>query len=102
MSIPAITVEASEDDDNEWNELRIPWKPGLIKATACIDDAYLQYISYFGSKSGNVQLGTTTDGDYYVQWFTNGTAIIAWTDGYLYGYVRGTWQPFGIAWQQQV
>ncbi|WP_420264961.1 hypothetical protein [Candidatus Magnetominusculus dajiuhuensis] len=83
-----------------WNELKTPWKPELIKVTLLIDYVYLTHKSFFDSKSGTVVQGTTSDGNYYVQWFTNGTAIIAWTDGYLYYYANGVWHSLDTAWKQ--
>ncbi|MBF0534910.1 MAG: DUF1566 domain-containing protein [Nitrospirae bacterium] len=51
-----------------------------------INTLYLRNAAYFGEKSGVVQIGTSSDTVYYIQWYANGTALIAWTDGYMYYY----------------
>ncbi|MCG6552866.1 MAG: hypothetical protein L7F77_11095 [Candidatus Magnetominusculus sp. LBB02] len=59
---------------------------------------YGLYSTLFGAKSGGVTTSTASDGHYYVQWFTNGAALVAWTDGYMYSYYNGQIYGFGIAW----
>ncbi|MBF0320890.1 MAG: hypothetical protein HQL01_13910 [Nitrospirae bacterium] len=68
-------------------------------ASAKIAESYNQYASYFGIRSGDIIKGTDVAGTYYVQWFTNGRAIIAWTDGYVYYYNGTGWVSSGISWR---
>ncbi|MBF0321038.1 MAG: hypothetical protein HQL01_14665 [Nitrospirae bacterium] len=53
-------------------------------AVVAINAFYTKYPTYFGTKSGGVTAGTTANGTFYIQYFANGTGIVAWTDGYLY------------------
>jgi hypothetical protein len=80
-----------------WYPFGAAWSAG-IKAATWINAIYSEYPSVFGTKSGGITTGTTTSGTYYVQWFTNGTAILANTDGYMYFYYGGAWYPFGVSW----
>ncbi|MBF0517797.1 MAG: Ig-like domain repeat protein, partial [Nitrospirae bacterium] len=57
------------------------------------------YSSFFGTKSGSITTGTDTSGTYYIQFYTNGTALLAWPNGYLYFYYNGTWNSFGVSWR---
>ncbi|MBF0320595.1 MAG: SBBP repeat-containing protein, partial [Nitrospirae bacterium] len=68
-------------------------------AGAKIAESYNQYASYFGTRSGEIIKGTDTGGTYFIQWFTNGRAIIAWTDGYIYYYTGTSWVSSGISWR---
>ncbi len=68
-------------------------------ASAEINAIYGQYASFFGTTSGGVLTGTSGSASYYVQWFTNGSALVAWTDGLMYTYYNGTWYALGISWQ---
>ncbi|MBF0487899.1 MAG: hypothetical protein HQK98_07035 [Nitrospirae bacterium] len=67
-------------------------------ASAGITAIYNQYASFFGTKSGSIVTGTSGSATYYVQWFTNGAALVAWTDGYMYTYYNGTWYALGVVW----
>ncbi|MBF0457089.1 MAG: hypothetical protein HQK99_04255 [Nitrospirae bacterium] len=71
----------------------------LGKAATKITAIYNQYASWFGSTSGSIYIGTSSSAAYYVQWFTNGAAVVAWTDGYLYTYYNGTSYALGVSWQ---
>ncbi|MBF0554339.1 MAG: hypothetical protein HQK96_07215 [Nitrospirae bacterium] len=53
-------------------------------ASKWINAVYNQYSSFFGTPSGSITAYTSGSAAYYVQWFTNGSAIVAWTDGYIY------------------
>ncbi|MEO5360533.1 MAG: DUF1566 domain-containing protein [Nitrospirota bacterium] len=69
------------------------------KAAEAINTFYTWYSSYFGTKNGGITSGgTSATGTYYVQWFTNGTAILAWIDGYMYFWSGSAWYYFGISW----
>ncbi|KWT92182.1 virginiamycin B lyase family protein [Candidatus Magnetominusculus xianensis] len=57
------------------------------------------YSTFFGSASGDITSGTDTSGTYYVQWYTNGTALLAWPNGYLYFYYSGAWYSLGVQWR---
>ncbi|MBF0554631.1 MAG: SBBP repeat-containing protein, partial [Nitrospirae bacterium] len=71
------------------------------KATAAINTIYNEYPTYFGIKSGGVATGTYNGGTFYVQWFTNSTAILAWTDGYMYWTEGTNWYlaDGGVSWK---
>ncbi|MBF0554788.1 MAG: hypothetical protein HQK96_09585 [Nitrospirae bacterium] len=56
----------------------------VYAANTAINAVYNEYSLYLGTKSGSVLTGTTTNGTYYIQWFTNGMAIVAFSDGYMY------------------
>ncbi|MBF0456629.1 MAG: hypothetical protein HQK99_01890 [Nitrospirae bacterium] len=71
----------------------------LDNATAWITTVYNQYASWFGTRSGSMVTGTTSSGTYYVQWFTNGSALVAWTDGSMFTYYNGNWYALGTNWQ---
>ncbi|MEO5360514.1 MAG: S8 family serine peptidase [Nitrospirota bacterium] len=82
-----------------WNSsLGLLWNES-IRAAAWINAFYNQYPSFFGTKSGVVTTGTDTSGTYYIQFFTNGTGLMAWTDGYVYFYSDGKWNSFGTKWK---
>ncbi|MCG6551791.1 MAG: glycoside hydrolase [Candidatus Magnetominusculus sp. LBB02] len=78
--------------------LGMNWQ-SLGKAATAISTIYSQYASFFGTKSGGVGTATSGGSTYYYQWFTNGSAIVAWTDGKLYSYVNGTTYSLGVSWQ---
>ncbi|KWT94643.1 S8 family serine peptidase [Candidatus Magnetominusculus xianensis] len=65
-------------------------------ASDAINAFYNQYPSYFGTKSGGITTGSDASGTYYIQWFTNGRAIIAWTDGYLYWWDGSSWTSYSV------
>ncbi|MBF0320144.1 MAG: hypothetical protein HQL01_10135 [Nitrospirae bacterium] len=81
-----------------WISFGVSWND-YIRASEWITVVYNQYTSYFGTKSGGVTTGTTSSGTFYVQWFTNGTGILAWTDGYIYYYDGSGWVSFGVSWK---
>ncbi|WP_420267226.1 S8 family serine peptidase [Candidatus Magnetominusculus dajiuhuensis] len=87
--------------NNTWYSLGVSWQTSndLAKATAKINAVYAQYASWFGSKVGSVLTGTSGPASYYVQWFSNGTALVAWTDGNMYTYYVGTWYALGVTWK---
>lgn len=68
-------------------------------ASAAFDAIYAQYASWFGSKSGGISAYSSNGVIYYVQWYTNGAALVAGTDGYLYTYYNGQWYGLGITWK---
>ncbi|WP_420264963.1 DUF1566 domain-containing protein [Candidatus Magnetominusculus dajiuhuensis] len=73
---------------------------GSGKAADAINSTYSQYASYFGAQNGGVASGGTPEsGVYYVQWFINGTAILAWIDGYMYFSNGSSWNYLGTSWQ---
>ncbi|MEO5361033.1 MAG: NHL repeat-containing protein [Nitrospirota bacterium] len=70
--------------------------------TAAVDAiaAYTTAFSgFFGTKYDDITVGTTSGGTYYVQWFTNGTGILAWTDGNIYVYYYSSWLYSGMNWK---
>ncbi|MBF0556627.1 MAG: exo-alpha-sialidase, partial [Nitrospirae bacterium] len=79
----------------------ITWKTTSDSALAAmwINSFYSQYASFFGTASGGVTAGATANGTYYIQWYTNGSAIVAWTDGYMYSYYAGNTYPFSMPWK---
>ncbi|KWT93335.1 S8 family serine peptidase [Candidatus Magnetominusculus xianensis] len=82
-----------------WNSsLGLVWNE-TTRAGAWINAFYSQYTSFFGTKSGGITTGTDTSGTYYIQFFTNGTGLLAWTDGYVYFYSGGRWNSFGTKWK---
>ncbi|WP_420266049.1 WD40 repeat domain-containing protein [Candidatus Magnetominusculus dajiuhuensis] len=87
--------------DTSWNSLFIVWNGTSVAdtANAWINGVYSVYPSLFGTKSGGVTAGTDANGTYYIQLFTNGTAILAYSDGYLYYGYGGVWHSFGIKWE---
>ncbi|MCG6550884.1 MAG: SBBP repeat-containing protein, partial [Candidatus Magnetominusculus sp. LBB02] len=78
--------------------LGLNWQT-LGKAAAKMSSLYAQYASWFGSKSGGIQAGTSGSSTYYVQWFSNGAALVAWTDGLMYTYYNGTSYALGVNWK---
>ncbi|MBF0318974.1 MAG: serine hydrolase [Nitrospirae bacterium] len=80
-----------------WNCFGISWKD-IVTASAKINEVYSQYISYFGTKFEGVTRGTASGGAYYFQWFTNGTALVAWPDGYIYYWNGSSWNNMWIVW----
>ncbi|MBF0554383.1 MAG: hypothetical protein HQK96_07445, partial [Nitrospirae bacterium] len=68
-------------------------------ASAEITTIYNQYASFFGTKSGSIVTGTSGSATYYVQWFTNGAALVAWTDGTMYTFYNNTWYALGVNWK---
>ncbi|MBF0567303.1 MAG: hypothetical protein HQK95_00405 [Nitrospirae bacterium] len=79
----------------------ITWKTTSDSALAAmwISSFYNQYTSFFGTASGGVTAGASVGGTYYIQWYANGSAIIAWTDGYMYFYYGGNSYPFNMPWK---
>lgn len=74
-------------------------KADSSKAADAINSLYTLYSSYFGTKNGGITSGATAaSGTYYVEWFTNGTAILAWIDGYMYFWGGSAWYYFGTSW----
>ncbi|MBF0568562.1 MAG: hypothetical protein HQK95_06795 [Nitrospirae bacterium] len=84
-----------------WNSFWVTWKTisDSDRVTTIINTIYGQFASYLGTKSGAVTSGTYNGGTYYVQYFTNGGFLIAWTDGYVYYYNGGAWIPCGVQWK---
>ncbi|MBF0555770.1 MAG: hypothetical protein HQK96_14680 [Nitrospirae bacterium] len=68
-------------------------------AAAAINEIYNQYASWFGSTSGGIVTGTSGGFTYYAQWFTNGAALVAWTDGTMFTYYNGAWYQLGAIWR---
>ncbi|MBF0459683.1 MAG: hypothetical protein HQK99_17490 [Nitrospirae bacterium] len=81
----------------QWYSMGVTWND-YGKASSLINSFYSQYSSYFGTKSGGISTGTTSSGTYYIQWYTNGTAIVAWTDGYMYYWDGSKLQHIGVVW----
>jgi hypothetical protein len=68
-------------------------------ASSWINAVASEYSTYFGTPSGGVTTGTDANGTYYVQWFANGKAILAYSDGYVYFYSgTGGWNSLGVVW----
>ncbi|MCG6550965.1 MAG: hypothetical protein L7F77_01460 [Candidatus Magnetominusculus sp. LBB02] len=82
----------------QWYSLGITWRSYGAAATK-ISSVYSQYASWFGTKSGAMTSGVSGSSAYYIQWFSNGAAIVAWTDGLLYTYYNGVSYALGVAWQ---
>ncbi|MBF0517899.1 MAG: hypothetical protein HQK97_12470, partial [Nitrospirae bacterium] len=84
-----------------WVSMGITWRSqsDFDKASAGITSFYNQYASLFGSPSGGITSGSTTTGAYYVEWFTNGSAIVAWADGYMYYIYGGNTYSFDMPWK---
>ncbi|MBF0488537.1 MAG: PQQ-like beta-propeller repeat protein [Nitrospirae bacterium] len=85
--------------NNTWYALGITWKALSDLVTTVINAIYSQYASWFGTKSGSMLTGTSGSATYYVQWFTNGAALVAWTDGTMYTYYNSTWYALGVNWK---
>ncbi|WP_420265434.1 PQQ-binding-like beta-propeller repeat protein [Candidatus Magnetominusculus dajiuhuensis] len=85
--------------NNIWYALGITWKALSDLATTGINAIYSQYASWFGTKSGSMLTGTSGSATYYVQWFTNGAALVAWTDGTMYTYYNSSWYALGVSWK---
>ncbi|MBF0488096.1 MAG: S8 family serine peptidase [Nitrospirae bacterium] len=81
-----------------WYALGVTWNYATAASTT-INTIYNQYTSFFGAKSGGIVIGTSGSATYYVQWFTNGAALVAWTDGTMYTYYNGTWYALGVNWK---
>ncbi|MBF0554586.1 MAG: DUF1566 domain-containing protein [Nitrospirae bacterium] len=81
----------------KWYSLGVVWN-NPTAASTMINTIYSGYASFFGTKSGGIVTGTSGSATYYVQWFTNAAAIVAWTDGYMYTYYNGTWFALGVKW----
>ncbi|MBF0458213.1 MAG: SBBP repeat-containing protein [Nitrospirae bacterium] len=78
--------------------LGITWKT-FGYAASKISSIYSQYASWFGSTSGSISAGTSGSATYYIQWYSNGAALVAWTDGYMYSYYNGTSYALGVRWR---
>ncbi|MBF0567290.1 MAG: hypothetical protein HQK95_00340 [Nitrospirae bacterium] len=78
--------------------LGVAWS-NIARAAAEITAIYNQYSSFFGTPSGSIAAYTSGSATYYIQWFTNGSAIVAWTDGYIYTYYNGTSYALAISWK---
>ncbi|MBF0567405.1 MAG: RICIN domain-containing protein [Nitrospirae bacterium] len=83
-----------------WYSLGVVWNY-YAAASAMINTVYSEYYSFFGTKSGSIVTGTSGSATYYTQWFTNGAALVAWTDGTIYTYYNGTWYPLGVKWSSE-
>ncbi|MBF0555496.1 MAG: exo-alpha-sialidase [Nitrospirae bacterium] len=68
-------------------------------ASAAISSIYSKMSSFFGTPLGGVTAGTDNNGTNYVQWYTSGTALLAWSDGYMYYYYYQAWYYTGIKWR---
>ncbi|MBF0517816.1 MAG: hypothetical protein HQK97_12010 [Nitrospirae bacterium] len=70
--------------------------------TAAVDAiaryAYLLH-AFFGVKLGDITADSSASGTYYTQWFSNGTGILAWSDGNIYVLYNGSWLYAGINWK---
>jgi hypothetical protein len=88
-------------DGYQWYNLGVVWKSSVVYSTASawINAVANQYSSYFGTKSGSVQTLTDSSGTYYQQLFTNGKAIAAYTDGYIWWWDGSSWHNLGVAWR---
>ncbi|MBF0320332.1 MAG: hypothetical protein HQL01_11080 [Nitrospirae bacterium] len=71
----------------------------LSKATKTINSIYAQYSSYFGAKSGGITAWAIAEGTFYVQWYSNGTGLLAWFDGFMYYNNGSTWIYTGTSWK---
>ncbi|MBF0319698.1 MAG: SBBP repeat-containing protein [Nitrospirae bacterium] len=88
-------------DGTTWNSSTLTWRtPDFDMASAKIDEIYFKYPSYFGIKSGGVVTGKSSNGGpYYIQRFTNGTAIMAYYNRYMYWYDGTKWVSSIVTWK---
>ncbi|MBF0517261.1 MAG: hypothetical protein HQK97_09125, partial [Nitrospirae bacterium] len=88
-------------DGRSWHATGQSWQPAtdLSNATSAISSFYNQYPSYFGISSGVVTSYIDSTGTWYYQWFSKGTAIIAYSDGNLYWFDGRSWNATGQSWQ---
>ncbi|MCG6550841.1 MAG: hypothetical protein L7F77_00830, partial [Candidatus Magnetominusculus sp. LBB02] len=87
--------------NGSWYSLGISWQSTnnlYVAATGALNSIYNQYVSWYGAMSGNMLTITSSSGIYYVQWYSNGAALTAWTDGNIYGYYNGSWYDFKTSW----
>ncbi|WP_420264388.1 DUF3443 domain-containing protein [Candidatus Magnetominusculus dajiuhuensis] len=82
--------------DGQWYQIGVNWQT-LGEAATEIMTVYNQYASSLGTPSGGIITGTSGGVSCYIQWYTNGTALVAWTDGYMYMY-NGQWNSLGVSW----
>ncbi|MBF0457673.1 MAG: DUF3443 domain-containing protein [Nitrospirae bacterium] len=80
-----------------WYDLGMNWQT-LGEAATEISTVYSQYASWFGTTSGSIYIATSGSATYYVQWYTNGAALVAGTDGNMYTYYNGQWYALGLSW----
>nr|ADI87729.1 peptidase S8/S53 subtilisin kexin sedolisin [uncultured Nitrospirae bacterium MY3-5B] len=86
-------------NNGQWNYTGNRWMSDLSMAAYMINYIYSQYSAFFGTKSGGITTGTATNGTFYVQWYMNGTGLLAWTDGYMYFYNTGQWNNTSTMWK---
>ncbi|MBF0554937.1 MAG: hypothetical protein HQK96_10350 [Nitrospirae bacterium] len=72
----------------QWYSTGLYWKTftDMMNASQVIGQFYTTGASYYGGLYGGLTQGLATSGVYYVQGFNNGTALVAWPDGFLYIY----------------
>ncbi|KWT84107.1 InlB B-repeat-containing protein [Candidatus Magnetominusculus xianensis] len=71
-------------------------------ASNAINGIYNKMSSFFGTPLGTMQSGTNSSGTIYVQWYTSGTAILAWSDGTMWYYYNQAWHDTGLTWKQDI
>ncbi|WP_420264960.1 NHL repeat-containing protein [Candidatus Magnetominusculus dajiuhuensis] len=76
-----------------------PPEPNYTAAVDAIARYTYVFSAFFGAKLGDISAGSSASGTYYVQWFTNGTGILAWPDGNVYVTYNGGWLYAGIGWK---
>lgn len=69
-------------------------------ALTSLNSVYSAMSSFFGTPLGSIQTATTSSGTVYVQWYVSGTALLAFSDGYIYYYYNQIWYNTGITWKQ--
>ncbi|WP_420266521.1 hypothetical protein [Candidatus Magnetominusculus dajiuhuensis] len=79
--------------------LGVIWKTSLVLATAMIQAVYATNPTFYGTPTGNIQMGTDAGGSYYVLAFVNGTGIYAASSGTMYYAYSGMWYPLGVNWK---
>jgi hypothetical protein len=95
-------AKGSENWGTWWGSFSTSTTSDYTDAIAKIEELYNSDTSYFGTKSGGVTSGSTTNGTFYAQWFTNGTGLLAWTDGYMYYYANSQWNSYGSRWMSDL
>ncbi|KWT84108.1 hypothetical protein [Candidatus Magnetominusculus xianensis] len=77
--------------------------PDYAIANVAILNLIATYSSFLGNATGTLQTNSYgLTGNYYTQWFTNGMALMAWVDGYVYLYYNATWQSLNVIWNTEI
>lgn len=91
---PVNNIVPAADNSND---------PDYSAASLAISNLITTYSSFLGNTTAGVQTNTYGySGNYYTQWFTNGMALMAWVDGYVYLYYAGSWQKLSVIWNSEI